>query len=154
MQTIPIGVSSLVSSRLAYGCWRVAGTWSPADVTDASRTAGRRAITAAYECGYTLFDTADIYCSGESERVLGAALKEIPGMRARVLIATKCGIRFGGNPNPDSPPRYDFSEQHIINSCEQSLKRLGAQAINIFMLPRPNFLADPEEVASAFSKLR
>jgi len=154
MQTIPIGVSSLVSSRLAYGCWRVAGTWSPADVTDASRAAGRRAITAAYESGYALFDTADIYCSGESERVLGAVLKEISGMRERVLVATKCGIRFGADPNPDSPPRYDFSEQHIITSCEQSLKRLGIEAIDIYMLHRPDFLANPEEVASAFSKLR
>jgi len=154
MQTIPIGVSSLVSSRLAYGCWRVAGSWSPAEVTDASRAAGRRAITAAYECGYTLFDTADIYCGGESERVLGAVLKEISGMRERVLVATKCGIRFGGEPNADSPPRYDFSQKHIVSSCEQSLKRLGIEAIDIYMLHRPDFLADPEEVASAFSKLR
>jgi predicted oxidoreductase len=154
MQTIPIGVSSLVSSRLAYGCWRVAGRWFPAEVTTASRAAGRRAIAAAYECGYTLFDTANIYCGGESERLLGEVLNEISGMRDRVLIATKCGIRFGGDPEADSPPRYDFSADHIIHSCEQSLKRLGIEAIDIYMLHRPDFLADPEEVAGAFSKLR
>jgi predicted oxidoreductase len=75
-------------------------------------------------------------------------------MRDRVLIATKCGIRFGGDPEADSPPRYDFSADHIIHSCEQSLKRLGIEAIDIYMLHRPDFLADPEEVAGAFSKLR
>ena len=71
MQTISLGVSSLKSSRLAYGCWRVAGTWDPAEVTQQSREAGSRAIAAAYEAGYTLFDSADIYCRGEAERILG-----------------------------------------------------------------------------------
>ena len=85
MQTIPLGVSLLTSSRLAYGCWRVAGTWNPAEVTDAGRAAGSRAIIAAYEAGYTLFDNADIYCLGEAERILGAVLKEIPEMRRKVL---------------------------------------------------------------------
>jgi predicted oxidoreductase len=81
-------------------------------------------------------------------------LKEISGMRERVLIATKCGIRFGGDPRPESPPRYDFSAAHIINSCEQSLQRLGVETIDVYMLHRPDFLADPQEVADAFSKLK
>src|SRR5689334_5581772 len=109
MQTIRIGVSALTSSRLAYGCWRVAGTWDPAEVTPESRAAGLRAVVTAYEAGYTLFDNADIYCAGEAERIFGAALKEVSGMRQRVLVATKCGIRPGGAPQPDSPGRYDFS---------------------------------------------
>ena len=62
METIPLGVSSLRSSRLAYGCWRVAGSWNPAEVTSISKAAGRKAIIAAFEAGYTLFDIADIYC--------------------------------------------------------------------------------------------
>ena len=103
MQNIPLGVSSLRSSRLAYGCWRVAGTWNPDEVTPESRAAGSRAIIAAYEAGYTLFDNADIYCRGEAERILGETLKEVSGMRDRVLIATKGGIRPGGEPNPDAP---------------------------------------------------
>src|SRR6185295_14196596 len=120
MQTITLGDSPLKSSRLAYGCWRVAGTWNPAEVTPQSRAAGYRAIIAAYEAGFTLFDTADIYCHGESEQILGETLKKIGGMRDRVLVATKCGIRFAGEP-PDSPQRYDFSGQYIISSCEESL---------------------------------
>lgn len=154
MQTIPLGVSSLSSSRLAYGCWRVAGTWNPAEVTEESRAAGRRAIIAAYEAGYTLFDNADIYCRGEAERILGAVLKEVPDMRRRVLIATKGGIRPGDDPQPGAPPRYDFSAAHIVNACEQSLQRLGIETIDLYMLHRPDFLTDPEEVARAFSQLR
>ena len=154
MQTIPLGVSSLSSSRLAYGCWRIAGSWNPAEVTAESRAAGRRAVIAAYEAGYTLFDNADIYCRGEAERILGEALKEVSDMRGRVLIATKGGIRPGGDPQPDSPARYDFSATHLISACEQSLKRLGIETIDLYLPHRPDWLADPEEVAKAFSQLR
>jgi len=154
MQTIPIGVSSLTSSRLAYGCWRVAGTWDPAEVTAASRAAGRLAIIAAYEAGYTLFDNADIYCRGEAERILGNVLKEVSGMRDRVVVVTKGGIRPGGDPQSDSPGRYDFSAAHLIDACEQSLRRLGIDMIDLYLLHRPDYLADPEEVARAFSQLK
>jgi predicted oxidoreductase len=154
MNTIELGVSGLRSSRLAYGCWRVAGTWDPAEVTPESRAEGHRAIIAAYEAGFTLFDNADIYCGGEAEKVLGAVLKAVPGMRERVLVATKCGIRVPGEPHPESPQRYDFSAEHIVRSCEQSLKRLGIGTIDLFMLHRPDYLADPHEVAGAFSDLK
>jgi predicted oxidoreductase len=154
MQTIALGVSPLRGSRLAYGCWRVAGTWDPAEVTPAGRAAGRRAILAAFEAGYTLFDLADIYCAGEAERILGQALREVSGMRERILIVTKGGIRAGGDPRPDSPPRYDFSASHILRACEASLERLGIETIDLYLLHRPDFLADPQEVAQAFSKLK
>lgn len=123
-------------------------------MTPASRAGGRRAIVAAYEAGYTLFDNADIYCRGEAERILGEALKEVAGMRDRVVIVTKGGIRPGGDPQPDSPGRYDFSASYIIQACEQSLKRLGIETIDVYLLHRPDLLADPEEVAQAFSQLK
>jgi predicted oxidoreductase len=154
MQTTLLGVSSLRSSRLAYGCWRVGGSWDPSRVTAENRTAGHRAIMTAYEAGYTLFDNADIYCGGEAERILGEVLKEVSGMRSRVLIATKCGIRPAGTPQPHSPQRYDFSKGHIVESCEQSLKRLRIDAIDLYMLHRPDYLADPHEIAEAFSQLQ
>ena len=147
VQAIPLGTSPLMSSRLAYGCWRLAE--SPD-----GPGGGRRAVIAAYEAGYTLFDNADIYGRSEAEKILGAALKEIRDMRQRILVLTKCGVRHGGHPNPDSPNRWDFSAEHIINSCEHSLKRLGIEAIDIFMLHRPDFLADPAEIARAFEQLR
>src|SRR5438552_7380320 len=111
METIPLGVSSLKSSRLAYGCWRLAGSWNPAEVTAEGRAAGQRAVFAAYEAGYTLFDNADIYCHCEAERILWAALKEILEMRRRVLVATKGGLRPAGDPHAGAPERYDFSAQ-------------------------------------------
>jgi predicted oxidoreductase len=154
MDTIEIGVSSLKASRLAYGCWRVAGSWDPREVTPESRAAGERAIIAAYEAGYTLFDNADIYCHGEAERILGTALKSVPAMRGRVLVATKGGIRFAGDPAPTAPARYDFSAQHIVTACEGSLTRLGIETIDLYMLHRPDFLANPEEVARAFTQLK
>ncbi len=136
-----------MSSRLAYGCWRLASRQDDPG-------AGRRAVAAAYDAGYTLFDNADIYGGGEAEKMLGAALKEIPGMREKVLILTKCGVRHGGHPNPDSPNRWDFSAEHIVRSCEDSLKRMGIETVDIYMLHRPDFLADPAEIAKAFEQLR
>lgn len=147
MRIISLGASSLTSSRLAYGCWRLA------DDKD-NPEAGRCAVIAAYEAGYTLFDNADVYGRGEAEKILGIVLKEIREMRERVLILTKCGVRHGGHPNPDSPNRWDFSGEHIVNSCEESLKRLGVDTVDILMLHRPDFLADPHEIAGAFEQLR
>jgi predicted oxidoreductase len=154
MKTIQVGNSSLRSSRLAYGCWRVAGSWNPTEVTVESKAAGCRAIMTAYELGFTLFDNAAIYCGGEAERLLGATLNQVSGMRDHVLVATKCGIRIPGDPTPEAPARYDFSGEYIINSCEQSLQRLGVETIDLFMLHRPDFLADPGEIAGAFAQLQ
>ena len=154
MKAIALGTSSLMSSRLAYGCWRLAGTWQPAEVTAESRAAGQRALLAAYEAGYTHFDNADIYCLGEAERILGQVLKEVSGMRERVTIATKGGIRPAGDPRPDAPARYDFSAAHLVSACERSLQRLGIETIDLYLLHRPDYLAEPEEIARAFSQLR
>ena len=154
MRTQPLGDSPLLSTRVAYGCWRVAGSEDPRQVTDDSIAHGRRAIAAAYEAGYTLFDNADIYCHGLCETVLGQALRDNPGMRDRVLIATKCGICFPGEPNADSPHRYDFSASHVLWSAEQSLKRLNIETIDLYQLHRPDVLMDPHEVAGAFDQLR
>lgn len=154
MKTIRLGKSSLRSTRLAYGCWRIGGTWNFADVTPELEASGRAAVHAAYEAGYTLFDHADIYCGGKAETIFGQVLKEIPGMRDRILIATKCGIRPPSQPAADAPYRYDFSPEYIVWSCEQSLQRLGVEVIDIYQLHRPDYLMDPEHVAAAFDKLK
>lgn len=153
MKRQTIGNSELASARLSYGCMRVAGTWEPAKITDAMRQKGKQAIIAAYEAGYNLFDHADIYCKGECESIHGEVLREIPSMRGEILIATKCGIRNPGDPNPDSPHRYDFSASHILSSCDKSLQRLGVDTIDIYQLHRPDLLMDPTEVSEAFQKL-
>lgn len=154
MKTIRLGSSSINVSRLAYGCWRIAGTWEPAQATTKSMAEGREAVIAAYEAGYTLFDHADIYCGGLAETLFGQVLKEIAGMRKRIVIATKCGIRFAGDPDPRAPFRYDFSAAHIVRSCDGSLKRLGVERIDVYQLHRPDYLMDPHEVATAFARLK
>jgi predicted oxidoreductase len=153
MKTIELGRSGLRSSALAYGCWRIAGTWSAADVKPESETEGRRAIHAAYDAGFTFFDNADIYTNGACERILGQALREAGGMRERVVVATKGGICRPGDPNPASPHRYDSSAEHIRGACDASLRRLGVDTIDLYMLHREDFLCDPEEVAAAFDQL-
>lgn len=154
MKTQLLGKSSLLSSRLSYGNMRTVGTWNPKEVTPERMAKGVSSHLAAYEAGYTLFDTADIYCRGECEKCLGEALKQEPGMRQRIVIATKCGIRFGGDPTPDAPHRYDFSAEHIVWSCEQSLKRIGVETIDLYQLHRPDMLMNPAEIAGAFVRLR
>jgi predicted oxidoreductase len=101
-----------------------------------------------------LFDHADIYCDGVAENIFGKILKDLPEMRRKVLIATKCGIRKQGDSGPAAPFRYDFSAEYIIESCERSLKRLGVEVIDLYQLHRPDYLCDPTEVAEAFTKLR
>ncbi len=75
-------------------------------------------------------------------------------MRERILIATKCGIRFGGDPTPESPHRYDFSAEHILWSADNSLKNLGVETIDLYQLHRPDLLMNPPEIAVAFEKLK
>jgi predicted oxidoreductase len=133
---------------------RIAGTWNPAEV-DADRfAAGEKAVMAAYDAGYTLFDHADIYCRGKCEEIFGSAMNKVSGMRDDVVIATKCGIRFPGDPSSDSPHRFDFTAKHILWSCDNSLKNLGIETIDIYQLHRPDLLMDPDEVCEAFTQLQ
>ena len=148
MNSITIGKSELKTSRLGYGCWRIAET------EEMGRTVGREAILAAYEAGYTLFDHADIYCQGRAETAFGEVLHEVSGMREAVTIASKCGIRVGDEPHAGDVGRYDFSSDYIIQSCERSLQRLQIDTIDLYQLHRPDWLMNPEEVAQAFEQLR
>ena len=153
MQTISLGSSSIQVSRLAYGCWRILGPEGAAP--DSGReAAARKAVQTACDAGFTFFDLADVYADGAAERIFGEVLKQTPGLRERVVITTKCGIRRKGTPAPDSPYRYDFSAEYIIQACEQSLRRLGVETIDVFQLHRPDYLMDPAEVAAAFTKLK
>ena len=154
MRNIQIGSSSLTTSRLAYGCWRLAGSKDPSEVTPEREAAGRRAVIAAVESGYTLFDHADIYSEGMAERIFGQVLKDVPGLRDRVFIVSKCGVRRKGAPKPDAPYRYDFSGDYVLRCCEESLMRLGVETIDLYLLHRADYLCQPAEVAAAFSQLK
>ena len=154
MKTIRLGQTGMECSRLAYGCWRVTGVINHPPIDDEHTKKGKEAIAAAYEAGYTLFDLADIYSDGLGEEVFGHALKDIPDMRENILITTKCGILKKGNPENEAPYRYDLSRKHILRSCETSLKRMGIDCIDLYQLHRPDYLMEPEEIASAFEELK
>lgn len=151
MTQISLGNSAFKTSRLAYGCWRLAGSeGGPVEPTSAP---GKRAIHTAVDAGYSLFDVADIYGGGRCEEILGEALRETPGLRERIVLVTKCGIRPGGHP-AGMPGRYDFSREHILRSVDASLRRLGVATIDVLLLHRPDYLMDAAEVAGVFGELR
>src|SRR4030095_1802792 len=131
------------------GCWRIARTGQPTADYHTARTA----VLAAIESGYTLFDHADIYCSGRAEEVFGKLLKELGSERDRLAITTKCGIRLPDDPKGGAPYRYDFSEEYIVAQAESSLRRLGVERVDFYQLHRPDYLMDRHEVAAAFDQL-
>lgn len=146
MTTLPIPHTPLVTSRIAYGCMKLGGSWNAAEpITAEQRSAAFAAIEAALETGCTLFDHADIYCAGKSETIFGEFLRAHRGLRERIVLQSKCGIRAG---------RYDFSREHILASVDGILSRLGVERIDILLLHRPDPLVEPEEVAAAFDALQ
>jgi predicted oxidoreductase len=108
---------------------------------------GKRAVLAAVDAGYTLFDHADIYGDGESERLFGEVLRESPGVREKILVQGKCGVRW-------EPSRYDNSREHILQSTEDSLSRLGTEQLDLLLVHRPDYLMAADEVAEAFTALK
>ena len=154
MKTQRIANTDLVVTCMAHGGMRLfeAGL-PPKKATREQRDRGAASCIAAYEAGYRFFDTADVYGRSACEEIFGNALRGVQGFRDDVVIATKCGIRHAAEPTPQAPQRYDLSAEHILTSCEGSLKRLGIDTIDIYQLHRPDVLCDPHEVAAAFDKL-
>ncbi len=151
MQKIPN--TDLSVSRIAFGCMGIGGSWDTNPLTSAQAAEAALSIQAALDAGIHFFDHADIYCRGKSEEAFGVFLKQRPGLRQKLVIQTKCGIIFRGDPTPDFPPRYDFSHEHIVRSVEGSLRRLQTDVVDILLLHRPDPLVEPEEVARAFEAL-
>ena len=121
-------------SHLVYGCMRIGGTREPTPIDDAQRRVAYGAIEAALEAGYTCFDHADFYRRHKSELVFGDFLREHPGVRERIFIQSKCGMRGDF---------FDASAEHLRNSVEGSLRRLGIERLE---WPRPG--ASPRRPSS------
>ena len=153
METIKIPHTDLEVSRLALGCMGLGGGWD-ADTqltTDHERQA-REFLDAAEEIGANFFDHANIYGRGRAEEVFGRVLKERPSLRDRIVIQSKCGIRWADDP-PGTPQRFDFSRDHILESVDAILARLRTDRLDILLLHRPDPLWEGEEIAEAFGKL-
>ena len=145
MKSAPLGKTGLDASRLVYGCMRLA---------DGDDEKGLTAIRTALDAGYTHFDHADIYGRGASEALFGRFLSSNPGVRDGIVITSKCGIRFAGEPSPDSPQRYDFSADHLTAAVDGSLRRLNVEYLDVLLLHRPDYLMNADEVAAAFDALK
>lgn len=123
-------------------------------LTPERKAEGIRAIHGAIDAGISFFDTADVYSDGDSERILGEALKESGIMRDKIIVATKCSIVFPGMVPDYTYKAYDASEKYIKESCELSLKRLNTDRIDLYQIHRIDYLTHPEETAQALEHLK
>jgi predicted oxidoreductase len=130
-----MGSSGIEISSLAWGMWRFAGQ----DVAAATGL-----VHAALDAGITLFDTADIYGFGEqgfgaAEELLGEVFAENPGLRDKMVLATKGGIT--------PPVPYDSSADYLTKAIDNSLRRLRVEQVDLWQIHRPDVLTHPQEIS-------
>ena len=135
MKRIKYVHGGFTASEISLGCMRMGGL----SVTEADRV-----IQTALDEGIDFFDHADIYGGGSAEEKFAETLSGHPGVREKIILQSKCGIRNG---------QYDFSKEHILSSVEGILKRLRTDYLDALLLHRPDTLMEPEEVAEAFDIL-
>ena len=146
MRYAMLGNTGVPVSRLGFGAMTFG------EVNAAHRTLYKvdqpladRLVAQAVDGGINYFNTADVYAGGRSEEMLGIAL----GRRRRhVLVATKCGIRTGR-----APIHAGLSRRHIIASCDASLKRLGTDWIDVYLVHRVDPLTPIEETLAGLDML-
>jgi predicted oxidoreductase len=136
--------------EVIYGCMGLGGSWSDEPHGSHHVDQAAAAVQAALDAGITLFDHADIYRSGKSEAVFGEVLAATPGLRERIRLQTKCGIRLNER---GLQTHYDLSRDAILERVNGSLERLRTDYVDILLLHRPDPLTDPAEVASAVGQL-
>lgn len=135
-------------SPVVAGMWRM-GEWGldvPARV---------RWIEQALDLGITSFDHADIYGGYTVEALFGQALAAAPGLRQRMQLVTKCGIKLISEQRPAHTIKsYDSSRAHVVASVEASLRALNTDHIDVLLMHRPDLLMNPDELAHTFAELR
>jgi predicted oxidoreductase len=135
-------------SRIVAGAWRMA-QWG-FDVGQRTRW-----IEQCLELGVTTFDHADIYGGYTVEALFGEALAAAPGLRERLQIVTKCGIKLVSPQRPAHAIKsYDTSRAHVTASVDASLQALRTDRIDLLLIHRPDALMDPDELADTFRRLR
>ncbi|MEL7151648.1 MAG: aldo/keto reductase [Pseudomonadota bacterium] len=139
--TLPGGVEL---SRIVYGMWRVG------DDSDTSPAHIRAKIEACLTQGITTIDQADIYGEYTAEGLLGACLKESPGLRDKVEIVTKCDIVAPAGRYSDARVKhYDTSAAHISKSIDISLSEMAIEHIDLLLIHRPDPFMDHHETGRA-----
>jgi aryl-alcohol dehydrogenase-like predicted oxidoreductase len=141
-----LGASGFTVPVLSYGCGTFGGKgdffkeWGSTDEKGA-----RRLVDICLEAGVSMFDSADVYSAGESERILGTAIK---GRRDKAIVSTKATFRAGAAANDVGSSRF-----HLIQACEAALKRLDTDYIDLFQLHGFDAITPIEEVMSALDDL-
>ncbi|NMH60951.1 aldo/keto reductase [Alteromonas ponticola] len=138
------------ASNLIYGCMGLGGGWDSTEYDRSHVQQAEEVINVALEAGITVFDHADIYTHGKAEAVFGEVLKKTPALREKLILQSKCAIRFA---DEHGPKRYDFSPAWIKSSVENSLRRLHTEHLDILLLHRPDPLMEPEPLAEALQQL-
>lgn len=139
MRQNTLGGSGMVVSDLAFGAMNFGFPGGPSDEVAVGM------IHRALDAGVNLIDTADVYTAGESERVVGLAIKD---RRDEVVLATKFGLPMGEDPN-----QAGGSRRWITRAVEGSLRRLGTDYIDLYQMHRPDYRTDVGETLSALSDL-
>jgi len=139
MEYRPLGRTGVQVSSLCLGTMMF-GAWGNTDHDDSIRI-----IHAALDAGINFVDTADVYSAGESEEIVGKALK---GRRDDVVLATKFYSPMGDDPN-----RRGGSRRWIFTEVERSLRRLGTDYIDLYQVHRPDPATDVDETLGALTDL-
>lgn len=148
MSLEPLAPDGPVLSPIVAGAWRMADWgWTPQERL--------RWIEQCVELGVTSFDHADIYGGYAVETLFGEALVLAPGLRERLQLVSKCGIKLVDAARPAHRVKhYDTSAAHIVASAEASLRALRTDRLDLLLIHRPDPLLDADEVAQAFERLR
>lgn len=141
-----LGRSNLLVSQLWLGGMSLGAPTQRPWIAD--RETSERILTRAIELGINTIDTADAYSAGESEALIGRVVNEMR-VRDEVVIATKFGLPIESK----APNRSGYSRKYIIRRCEEALKRLGTDHIDILQTHIWNAASDVEETAAAFDWL-
>lgn len=133
-------------SNIVQGFWRLTD-WNASDEEVAEL------ISACVDRGVTSFDTAERYGFGMCEEYLGKALKLSGVNRSKIQIVTKTGISWS-EPTDDSFGYYDTRYDRIINSCKESIRKLGCDYLDVLLIHREDPCIDHYEVAAALKQLK
>ncbi len=144
MERVTLGESGLSVSPIAFGTWQL----SPRFWGDQSKEDAISAMKLAFDKGINFFDTAEAYGDGYAETVLGEAIGDLP--RDELVVVTKVFNHF----NPDGSRYPDLSPEHVRERCEVSLKRLGVDTIDLYLLHMYDTLTPLADVAEAMISLR
>ncbi|MBA4492733.1 aldo/keto reductase [Paenactinomyces guangxiensis] len=145
METIQLGTSDLKVPRIGLGTWAIGGTaWGGTDEKESIQT-----ILRALEMGMNLIDTAPVYGFGVSEEFCGKAVAEF-GKRDQVMIATKCGLEWGGDPKR---VWRNSTRERILKEVDDSLRRLRTDYIDLYQIHWPDPETPIEETAETLYQL-